>query len=124
MKDVEGNWALWRSHGGPGKPELEHLRDLNAEELASIAEAERSIHRFRKRDAGSTASVGSSRIKTAGSWTRAWASFSRWLAGRCGKSVFVNVGSRGYLVGADVRPRRTRLRDASHLPLVNVVDHR
>ena len=47
-----------------------------------------------------------------------------WLAGRYGKSVFINVGSRGYLVGADLRPRRTGLRDASRLPLVNVVDRR
>ena len=47
-----------------------------------------------------------------------------WIAGRLGKSVFVNVGSRGYHVGSGLRFRRTRLRDARGLPWVNVVDRR
>ena len=47
-----------------------------------------------------------------------------WIVGRLGKSVFVNVGSRGYHVGSNLRPRRTRLRDAGHLPFVNIVDRR
>lgn len=41
-------WGLWRSTGVEGQHELEHLRDVSSDELASIGEADRAMHRFRK----------------------------------------------------------------------------
>lgn len=46
--DPDGQWGLWRSTGVDSQHKLEHLRDIGPDELASVHEAERRMHQFRK----------------------------------------------------------------------------